>query len=120
MPEWPAAGRRDLRNETRMKQVILFSIGAAAGILMAYVDSLPHWDDSGILAGGLLVISALLTLLGANPPWLVALAVGAWLPLRGIYATHDGRMLIVLLFPLVGAYLGSLVRWGTSKVRPLT
>jgi HAAS domain-containing protein len=96
-------------------QSVLLAIAALAGLFSAYVDSRPTWDDTGILAAGLLVVSGLLTLLGHRRPWLIALAVGIWIPLHDIYLSHDVRMLLVLLFPLVGAYGGWLVRMGIRK-----
>ncbi len=96
-------------------QNLLLSIALLAGLFSAYVDSRPTWDDTGILAGGLLLISGLLTLLGHRKPWLIALAVGLWIPLHDIYLTHDFLLLIVLLFPLVGAYGGWAVRLGIRK-----
>ena len=96
-------------------QNILLAIAVLAGLFSAYVDSRPTWDDTGILAGGLLIVSGLLTLLGHRRPWLIALAVGIWIPLHDIYLSHDVRMLLVLLFPLVGAYGGWLVRMGIRK-----
>jgi hypothetical protein len=96
-------------------QNILLAIAVLAGLFSAYVDSRPTWDDTGILAGGLLMISGLLTLLGHRKPWLIALAVGIWIPIHDIYLSHDFRLLLVLLFPLVGAYGGWLVRLGIRK-----
>jgi hypothetical protein len=98
-----------------LMQNILLSIAILAGLFFAYVDSRPTWDDTGILAGGLLLISGLLTLLGHRKPWLIALAVGLWIPLHGIYLSHDFRLLLVLIFPLVGAYGGWVVRLGIRK-----
>jgi hypothetical protein len=96
-------------------QSVLLAIAVLAGLFSAYVDSRPTWDDTGILAAGLLVVSGLLTLLGHRRPWLIALAVGIWIPLHDIYLSHDVRMLLVLLFPLIGAYGGWLVRMGIRK-----
>ena len=96
-------------------QNILLAVAVLAGLFSAYVDSRPTWDDTGVLAGGLLMISGLLTLLGHRKPWLIALAVGIWIPLHDIYLSHDLRMFLVLLFPLVGAYGGWLVRLGIRK-----
>lgn len=61
-------------------QSILLAVGVLAGSLSAWVDSRPNWDDTGILVGGLLLVSSLLTLLGHRRPWLIALAVGIWIP----------------------------------------
>ena len=98
-----------------MMQTMLLTVAVVAGLFSAYIDSRPTWDDTGILAGGLLLISGLLTLLGHRKPWLIALAVGIWIPLHDIYLSHDLRMLFVLLIPLVGAYGGWLVRLGIRK-----
>ena len=96
-------------------QNILLSTAVLAGLFFAYADSRPTWDDTGILAGGLLLISGLLTLLGHRKPWLVALAVGLWIPLHDIYLSHNFLLLLVLLFPFVGAYAGWVVRQGIRK-----
>jgi len=93
-------------------QKILLGIGLVCGLFLAYLDSLPHWDDTGILVGGLLLSSGLLALLGYRRPWLLALGIGAWIPLHDIFISHDPRMLIVLIFPFVGAYAG----WGLHRL----
>jgi len=103
------------RERMNVMQIIFLMIAVLAGLFSAYVDSLPTWDDTGVLAGGLLLISGLLTLLGHRKPWLIALAVGVWIPLHDIYLSHDFRLLLVLLFPLVGAYGGWAVRLGIRK-----
>ena len=91
-------------------QKILLVIAVLLGLLLAYVDASPHWDDTGIMVGALLLGAAVLALLGQRRPWLVALAVGIWIPLRYILLNHDLRMLVVLLFPLAGAYAGWAAR----------
>src|SRR6266545_1737448 len=96
-------------------QIILFAIAVLAGLFSAYVDSRPTWDDTGILVGGLLLVSGLLTLLGHRRPWLIALAIGIWIPLHDIYLSHDFRLLVILLIPLIGAYSGWLLRLGIRK-----
>jgi len=96
-------------------QNLLLGIAVLAGLFSAYVDSRPTWDDTGILVGGLLLVSGLLTLLGHRRPWLIALAVGIWIPVYEIITTHDFMMLVILLIPLIGAYGGWLVRLGIQK-----
>ncbi len=90
-------------------------MGAVVGILLAYVDSLPRWDDAGIIAGSLLLVSFLLTALGYRRPWLMALAIGVWIPLRGIIVSHEMSLLLILIFPFLGAYAGFLVRLAFSR-----
>ena len=76
-------------------QKALLAAAVAVALLITYIDSLPTWDDAGVI--GLFV---------RRRPWLFTLAIGLWIPLRGILLTHDFRLLIVLLFPLVGVYAG--------------
>jgi hypothetical protein len=103
------------KNRKDLMQTILLAVAVLAGLFSAWVDSLPTWDDTGILVGGLLLVSGLLTLLGQRRPWLVALAVGIWIPVHDIYLSHDVRMLVVLLIPFIGAYAGWAVRLGVRK-----
>jgi hypothetical protein len=95
-------------------QAVLVLIGAAAGIGLAYVDSLPSWDDSGILAGGMLLASGALTLAGGRPPWLMALATGLWIPARAIVAGGDPLIAAVMVFAFLGAYAGAFIRAGLA------
>lgn len=101
------------RNDTM--QSVLLAVAVLAGLFSAWVDSRPNWDDTGVLVMGLLLVSGLLTLLGGRRPWLIALAVGLWIPAHDIYLSHDPRMLIVLLIPFIGAYAGWAVRLGVRK-----
>ena len=96
-------------------QNLLLATAVLAGLFSAYVDSRPTWDDTGILMGGLLLASGLLTLLGHRRPWLIGLAVGIWIPAYEIFKSHDLLMMVILLIPLIGAYGGWLVRLGTRK-----
>ncbi len=93
-----------------MMQKVLLVIAALLGLFLTYVDASPNWDDTGIIVGGLLLGAGLLTLLGQRRPWLVALAIGLWIPLRYIFLTQNFSMLLVLLFPFAGAYGGWVAR----------
>ncbi len=103
------------KERNNLMQNLLLGIAVLAGLFSAYVDSRPNWDDTGILVGGLLLVSGLLTFLGYRRPWLIALAVGIWIPLYEIFKSHDIMMLVILLVPLIGAYGGWLVRLGIQK-----
>jgi hypothetical protein len=89
-----------------------------AGLSIAWMDSRPHWDDAGITAGALVLSAALLGLGGPKRPWLLALAIGMWIPLHliaGQVRSHtvtagSASYLLILAFPMVGAYAGALVR----------
>lgn len=89
-------------------QNLLLTAALLAGLFSAYVDSRPGWDDSGILAFGILIVSGLITLLGYRRPWVIALAVGIWIPLYSIFTTQNYGSLLALVFALIGAYGGWL------------
>lgn len=84
------------------------------GLSIAWIDSRPHWDDAGITAGLLVIGSGLLGLGVSRRAWRIALAVGVWIPAWLIlHAKGFGSAaasLIILVFPLVGAYAGMGVR----------
>lgn len=103
------------KERNNLMQSLLLAVAVLAGMFSLYVDTRPTWDDTGILVIGLLLVSGLLTLLGYRRPWLIALAVGIWIPVFEIFKTHDFMMLVVLLIPLIGAYGGWLVRLGIQK-----
>jgi len=88
----------------------LLAVALVLGLLIAWIDSRPGWDDTGI-SGGLVFGVALL--LGAAMPsraWLWALAVGAWIPLLGITRNRAPATLLALLVAAVGASAGALGR----------
>jgi len=95
-----------------MNRVLLIA-AALVGIGIAYVDLRPHWDDAGITAFSMLISAALFTLIPSMRPWLVALAIGIWIPayalLRSPSLSSLG-MLVVIAFPMVGAYGVAVVR----------
>jgi hypothetical protein len=95
---------------SRTKFWICLSFALIFGLLIAWMDSRPNWDDAGITAGTLVFITGILGLIAPERPWLWALAVGIWIPLYGIMARADFSMLVVLIFPFAGAYAGALMR----------
>lgn len=103
-------------------QKVLLAVAILTGLFIAFVDSRPTWDDTGITAGAMLLSSGLFTLLGYRRPWLIALAIGLWTPLYETYLSHNFRLpgvilfpLVVLLIPTIGAYAGWAVRLGMRK-----
>jgi hypothetical protein len=100
-----------------MKQKILLITAALFGLFVAYVDSRPTWNDTGITVFALLIGSGIIGLLADKRPWLFALAVGIWLPLWYIVTTHNLSMIIVLAFPFVGVYIGWAVHLAFRKLR---
>jgi hypothetical protein len=96
---------------------ILLPVAVCLGLLIAYVDSRPKWDDTGITAGAILVTSGVFGLLAPSRPWLWALAVGAWIPLYAIASTRNFSSLLVFIFAFAGAYAGMGARKAFERVK---
>ena len=77
---------------------------------IAYLDSRPTWDDTGITAGAVLIAAGILGALGPERPWLWALCVGGWIRLFEIVPGSNWTSLLALGIALIGAYGGMLVR----------
>ncbi len=95
----------------------LLGIAVVLGLGIAWIDSRPTWDDTGITVGLLIMVSALLGFILPARAWLWALAVGIWIPAYGILSHHDFGMIVVLVFPLVGAFAGALARKALGALR---
>ena len=96
-----------------MPNRVVLAAAIAVGLAIAYVDSRPNWDDTGITAFSMLIAAGGFALIAPRRPWLWALAVGIWVPAYAFARTASPGslgMLVVLAFPLAGAYAGMGVR----------
>jgi hypothetical protein len=93
-----------------MRKALVVIAALAAGALIAWIDSRPTWDDTGITAGMLLAASALFGYLWPQRPWLWAFLIGAWIPLVAITHHQSLWSLLVLGFTFAGAYAGWAIR----------
>lgn len=88
----------------------LFLLAILAGLILAWVDSRPGWDDTGLTTGMAVIVTALFGYLHPERPWIWGLAIGLWTPLFSFVSHGDYKMILVTLFSFAGAYLGSSVR----------
>ncbi len=96
----------------RTRELALVAPAALAGIVVAWIDTRPSWDDSGVTAG-LLAVAAFLTAAAAGRrPWLWAILVGAWTPAFEIAASGRPDSLVALLVAAIGALTG----WGLARL----
>jgi hypothetical protein len=104
-------------NDRRFLPLLVVALAAGCGI--AWIDSRPHWDDTGITAGMVLATSALLSAMMPARAAVFALAVGAWIPLIGIIQQGNNASMLALPISFVGAFIGSLIgrqrRGGAGK-----
>lgn len=88
----------------------LFAAAIVLGIALAYVDSRPGWDDAGVTAGLLFVVTATLGAAAPQRPWVWALCVGIWIPVLSIFTQSNYGSLMALAFAFAGAYGGMWLR----------
>jgi hypothetical protein len=94
----------------RIYTIVVLTLALVAGLGIAYLDSRPHWDDTGISAGLVFLASGFFSLILPRRAWLVMLLVGAWIPLMGLSSGNVGSVLA-----LGFAIVGGLVGWGASR-----
>ena len=63
-----------------MLKALTLVVAVAAGLAIAYIDTRPNFDDTGVLVLIILLASAGLAFMAGNRPWLISLAVGMWTP----------------------------------------
>jgi hypothetical protein len=101
----------------RIRDLALIALGTAAGLVVAWIDSRPGWDDTGITAGLLLLAAASIAALAGRRPWLWALLVGAWTPAVEMMAGGSAASLIAIGFAAVGAMGGWLLARSAASVQ---
>ena len=85
-------------------------LAVVCGLLIAWVDSRPSWDDTGVTVGAVFLAAAFFAALLPRHPWLWGLAIGAWIPVFGIFQNHSYGSLVALAVALLGAYVGAFAR----------
>lgn len=96
--------------EWSVASLVLLAVALAAGLFIAWVDSRPGWDDTGITAGLLCAVAAMIGTASPRRPWVWGLAVGGWIPLGGLLLRGNPATLLALAAGMVGAYAGAGIR----------
>lgn len=90
--------------------IIYLLLSIVAGMAIAWVDSQPNWDDTGITVMTILIIAALLGFISNQKPWLIALAISVWIPLWAVIETHNYAGFLAFVPGFAGAYVGFLFK----------
>lgn len=106
--------------EFRSLPLLLLALGVGIGI--AWVDTRPTWDDTGITAT---VVFGSTLLFGAALPrraWVGAIAVGIWIPVFNVVLQGNVGAVASLVIAFAGAYAGVLLRkmFSTADVKDHT
>jgi hypothetical protein len=96
----------------RLRGAVAAVIAVGGGIALAFMDSRPGFDDTGITAVALFVFASIASTIGGSKPWLWASLVGAWTPLIEISGGGSTGSLLALAFAGAGAAAGYLVARG--------
>jgi len=91
-------------------QKALLAAALAAGLLIAWVDTRPGWDDAGVTVFALFLSAGIIGLFVRRRAWLFGLAVGIWISLWGTLASRDPLFLVLLAFPTAGVHAGWALR----------
>lgn len=102
--------RRFVTQESGARVWRLLPLALALGLAMAWVDSRPTWDDTGVSAFAVLTTCGLLGLFEPTRPYLWAVAIGAWFPLLALLQHGSMGASLALAFAFAGAYCGRFVR----------
>jgi hypothetical protein len=105
-----------------MKQarfLVLLVVALALGMGIAWVDTRPTWDDTGITAT---VVFGSTLLLGAAFPrraWVWAIAVGIWIPVFNVVIQGNVGAIASLAIAFAGSYAGVFLRkmFSTADVK---
>ncbi len=90
--------------------LILFCASLLVGLLLAWIDTRPGWDDTGIEVGMILGSSFCFGFVQPRNAWLWATNVGLWVPLANFALHLHFASWIALLFSFTGVYAGVLIK----------
>ena len=96
--------------KTEHRNWISIIIAISLGIIIGCIDSRPHWDDTGITVGMVIISTFITGFISRIPPWILAISVGIWIPAFNILLHNNYGSLIALLIAFIGAYSGAYIR----------
>jgi predicted LPLAT superfamily acyltransferase len=89
------------------KMLLASALSLGAGFFIAWVDTRPSWDDTGVTAG-MLFLAAAASAFARTPFWLAAIfAVG---PILAFELAGGWGVLLGVPFAVAGAAAGALLR----------
>jgi hypothetical protein len=97
----------------RAALLLLGVVSLAAGGVIAWVDTRPGWDDTGITAGALLIVSGLASLAGL--PWWTAAAIVVCPLLLAEARTVGWGLAVAPALAVAGALGGALLRRSAAR-----
>ena len=93
-----------------MKTFYTVLASAMLGLTIWWIDSRPHWDDTGITVGLVIIATGLISFINPKKPFICAIATSLWIPLDQTINNQNYLTLLVFVFGFMGAYAGSFLR----------
>jgi hypothetical protein len=93
----------------RSRDNIALIVAAIGGLAIAWIDTSPGWDDTGITAGLLVIGAGVAAGISGRRTWLWALLVGLPTPFVELAQGGDPAVLAALGFAGIGAAAGYLI-----------
>jgi hypothetical protein len=94
-------------------------VAVAAGLGIAFLDSLPGFDDTGVTAAGLAIAALAAVLIEGSGRVLrvaaLAVLVGIWIPIFEIAAPGSYGPLLAFVFSAVGAFIAWVIVRGLAR-----
>jgi hypothetical protein len=88
---------------------VLFVVANISGLVIGFIDSRPHWDDTGITVGLIVFVSACLGFIMPRRAWIWAITVGFWIFVWDLIMHYNFSSSIALPIAFIGAYLGVMM-----------
>jgi len=103
-----AGGPGNLGSASLRRMGLRFALALLGGVAIAWVDTRPGWDDTGITAG-LVFIAAAASAFARTPPWLSAALVAGPILVAAELPSGAG-VLLAIPVALAGAFAGAFTR----------
>ena len=89
---------------------LLLISAVASGLVIGWVDTRPTWDDAGITAAAILLVTGVLGAAMPSRAWIWALTVGGLVLLLDIVLAGSYGAVLALVIAFGGAYAGVLIQ----------
>ena len=102
--------------------LLSIAIAVVAGLGIAFLDSRPGYDDTGVTAAALAIAAAIAVLIEGSGRVVrvaaLAVLVGIWIPIAEMTAPGTNGSLLALVFSTVGAFIGWVIVRGLTRPAP--
>ncbi len=106
-------------NRVFVGPVLSIVVAVVAGIALAYLDSQPGYDATGVTAAGLAIAALVAVLIEGSGRFVrvaaLAVLVGIWIPIIEIAAPGTYGSLLSFVFSAVGAFIGWVIVRGLAR-----